>query len=385
MSRATEVPVTPSVLRWAIEQSGYSNEDLAHAVGVDVAALEEWKSDDGNSRPTLTYARKLASKLHRPFAALLLPAPPEGRPLSVEFRHPAGDQRQLNPNERRYLRRAARLQEILSWLTGQLEIAQPRTPSASLHDDPASVAEAARDLLGVATADQKGWPTASAAFDEWRAALERAGHLVFLFSMGKGSIQGFSLWEDVAPLVAINTAWNESSRIFTLLHEMGHLITRTSSACLESVRTSSRTDPVERWCERFAASVLMPGKDVESTLRQYGLRSGGQLTSLTIAKNVANLYKVSVRAAVIRLIELRAATWALYDEIPPISDMKPPAGGGTGRSRAQIREDQFGDRAASLLAAAVERDVLNRSQAVELLDIPDVAFDDLAQSGRHER
>jgi len=129
----------------------------------------------------------------------------------------------------------------------------------------------------------------------------------------------------------------------------------------------------------------MPGNDVESTLRQYGLRSGGQATSLAIAKNVANLYKVSLRAAVIRLIELKAATWALYDEIPPISDMKPPGGGGTGRSRAQIREDQFGDRAASLLVEAVERDVLSRSQAVEFLDIPDAAFDDLAKAGRHER
>jgi Zn-dependent peptidase ImmA (M78 family)/transcriptional regulator with XRE-family HTH domain len=383
MGRATEVPVTPSVLRWAIEQSGYSSEDLAHAVGVDVSALEEWAS--GGSRPTLTYARKLASKLHRPFAALLLPAPPESRPLAVEFRHPAGDQRELNPNERRYLRRAARFQEILSWLAGQLEIEQPRTPLASLHDDPVLVAGAARDLLRITTTDQKGWPTASVAFDEWRAALEGAGRLVFLFSLGKGSVQGFSLWEDFAPVVAINTAWNESSRIFTLFHEMGHLITRTSSACLESVRTSPRIDPVERWCERFAAAVLMPGNDVESTLRQYGLRSGGQATSLAIAKNVANLYKVSLRAAVIRLIELKAATWALYDEIPPISDMKPPGGGGTGRSRAQIREDQFGDRAASLLVEAVERDVLSRSQAVEFLDIPDAAFDDLAKAGRHER
>jgi len=383
MGRATEVPVTPSVLRWAIEQSGYSTEDVAHAIGVDVASLEEWAS--GDSRPTLTHARKLASKLHRPFAALLLPAPPETRPLPVEFRHPIGDQRELNPNERRHLRRAARFQEVLSWLARELEIEKPRTPLASVDDDPVLMASVARDVFRITTMDQKGWATSSVAFDEWRTALESTGHLVFLFSLGKGSIQGFSLWEDFAPVVAINTAWNESSRIFTLFHEMGHLITRTSSACLESVRTSSRTDPVERWCERFAAAVLMPTKDVETTLRQYGLRSGGQITSLAIAKNVANLYKVSLRAAVIRLIELKAATWALYDEIPPISDMKAPGGGGAGRSRAQVREDQFGDRVTSLLVAAVERDVLSRSQAVEFLDIPDVAFDDLARAGRHDR
>ncbi|MFZ0800114.1 MAG: ImmA/IrrE family metallo-endopeptidase [Terriglobales bacterium] len=218
------------------------------------------------------------------------------------------------------------------------------------------------------------------AFDEWRTALERTGQLVFLFSLGKDSCRGFSLWDDFAPVVAVNTAWNESARIFTLFHELGHLITRTSSACLESIRTTPRTDPVERWCERFAAGVLMPTKDVEAALHQYGSR--GQTASLAIAKSLANLYKVSLRAAVIRLIGLNAATWALYDEIPPISDKKPPGGGGQGRSRTQIREDQFGDRVTSILVTAVEKDLLTRSQAVEFLDIPDTTFDDLAEAGR---
>ncbi len=383
MGRATEVPVTPSVLRWAIEESGYSTEDIAHAIGVRSALLEQWAA--GDSKPTLTHARKLASKLHRPFAALLLPAPPESRPLLVEFRHPIGDRRELNPDERRYVRKASRFQEVLSWLARELEIERPQTPSASIDDDPVSVARVARDVLRISTTDQEAWTSPSAAFDEWRTALERTGHLAFLFSLGKDSSRGFSLWDDFAPVVAVNTAWNESARIFTLFHEMGHLITRTSSACLEPVRATSRTDPVERWCERFAAAVLMPTKDVETTLRQSGWRPGGQITTLAIAKNLATRYKVSLRAAVIRLIELNAAAWALYDEIPPISDKKPPGGGGGGRSRTQIREDQFGDRVTSLLVSAVEQDVLSRSQAIEFLDIPDATFDELAQTGRRRR
>jgi Zn-dependent peptidase ImmA (M78 family) len=249
-------------------------------------------------------------------------------------------------------------------------------------DNPALVASEARDILHISSAQQKRWTSASMAFDEWRAALERAGHLVFLFSLGKDSCRGFSLWDDLAPVVAINSAWNESARIFTLFHELAHLITRTSSACVESVRTSSRTDPIERWCEQFAAAVLMPHNAIESCLRQYGWSPGTQVRDLKIATRVANHFKVSVRAAAIRLIELNAATWALYDQIPPISDTKRAGGGGTGRSRTQIREDQFGDRATSLLIRAVEKDVLSRSQAVGFLDIPDVAFDELAH-GSH--
>jgi Zn-dependent peptidase ImmA (M78 family)/transcriptional regulator with XRE-family HTH domain len=372
--------VTPSVLRWAIEQSGYKTDDLAHAIGVQASALEAWAS--GDTKPTLTELRKLATKLHRPLATFLLPAPPAARPLSVQFRQPTGHERELNPSERRHLRRGARLQETLSWLVRELQLEPPRLPSASLNGDPASVPGLARQLLKVSPTTQKEWSTPSIAFDEWRAALERIGIIVFLFSLGKDSCRGFSLPDDFAPVIAVNTAWNESARIFTLFHELGHLITRTSSACVETTRTTSGTDPVERWCERFAADALMPMRDVAATLAQNGWRPGAQITSLELARRVARVYNVSLRAAVIRLIELDAATWSLYNEIPPISDSKPAAGGGSGRNRFQIREDQLGQRVTSLIVSAVEREILSRSQGVEFLDIPDVAFDELAPIGR---
>lgn len=383
MGRSVQVPVTPSVLSWAIDESGYDPDHLAHEIDVPSAVLKRWVS--GDEKPTLTHARKLASKLHRPFATLLLPAPPEDRPLAVEFRHPAGDERELNPSERRHLRRAARFQEILSWLAGELELEKPRTASATINDDPVVIAKAAREAIKVPTTDQKRWANASIAFDEWRNALERTGQLIFLFSIGKESCSGFSLWNDKAPVIAINTAWNESARIFTLFHELAHLITRTSSACVESGRATAKTDPVERWCERFSAAFLMPDRDVTSALYNLGFVQGSNLMDLSVAKRIANLYKVSLRAAVIRLIELKVATWDLYREIPPLSDSKPPGGGGSGRNRTQIREDQLGNRATALLVTAVEKDVLDRSQAVEILDIPDTKFDELVETRRRSR
>lgn len=379
MARAIEIPVTPAVLRWVIDESGYTDEDVARAVGVDLELLKLWTTS-GESKPTLGHARKLASKLHRPLAAFLLPSPPENRPIAVEFRHPPGERHELNADERRYLRRASRLQEILSWVSRGLELEPARTPIASANDDPIAVATAARELLRVAPSQQREWENPAVAFDQWRESLERTGNLVFLFSLGRGSSQGFSMWDESAPLVAVNTAWNESARIFTMFHELGHLITRTSSACLETTRTSSRTDVIERWCEQFAAAVLMPAKDVQATLRQRGWSAGTRVTDLSLAKQLANVYKVSLRAAVIRMIEVGAANWSLYDQIPAISDAKPPSGGGRGRSRTEIREDQLGDRASFLFVEAVNHEIIDRSQAIELLDIPEVTFDALAES-----
>lgn len=47
MSRVTEVPVTPSVLRWTNEHSGYQLADIARGAGAPIGSLEQWLSDNG--------------------------------------------------------------------------------------------------------------------------------------------------------------------------------------------------------------------------------------------------------------------------------------------------------------------------------------------------
>ena len=39
------VPITPAVLNWAIDESGYEPEEVAAAVGVEVSTIEAWLDD----------------------------------------------------------------------------------------------------------------------------------------------------------------------------------------------------------------------------------------------------------------------------------------------------------------------------------------------------
>jgi Zn-dependent peptidase ImmA (M78 family) len=370
MPRSTEVPITPKVLEWAIDESGFSDEALASAVNVSLDTLLNWKR--GETRPNLTQFRKLATKLHRQ-RATRPPATPEAH---IEFRDIAGRApRGLNPVERRYVRRAERLQRMLAWLAVELNATPRRLQQSQLSEDPEAAAARWRGLLNVTTDGQRRWRSASAAFDEWRASLERLGVEVFLFPLGAESCRGFSLWHESAPVIAVNTAWREEARIYTLFHELGHLATRSNSACAEWAGKATRSrDPLERWCERFSAAVLLPADDV---LREV---QGERPASLELAGRVARQFKVSLRAATIRLIELQLADWDLYDEIAPSTDRKPEGGGGGGgRKRLQIREDEFGERGTSLFVDGVKRDLISRSQALDYLDIPDSTFDSLAE------
>jgi Zn-dependent peptidase ImmA (M78 family) len=369
MPRRRTVPVTAAVVDWAIRESGFSLDELAAKLRVSPATLRAWAA--GTEQPGLTQLRALASKLKRPLAAFLLPAPPALPPPEVAFRSPRdADRHELNPAERRFLRVAARLQRFLSWVAKELGERPVVLPPESIDADPEGAAARVRARLGVTLEQQEQWPSASAAFAAWRQAVENEGVLVFAFSLGRDSCRGFSLWDNHAPLVAVNTWWLPSARIFTLFHEYGHLVTRTSSACLQATRrwTSRAADAPERWCEVFAAAVLMPGDAVRRHVLQVRDRRPDALI-----KAVATHFSVSLRAAALRLVELKHITWDDYEALPPYEPK--PKGGGKGRDRTQVREDQYGGRTTRLVGQALEREVIGRGDVLDYLDVPESAID----------
>ncbi len=374
MPRRPPVPVTAAVVDWAIKESGYAPDELAAQLRVPPATLRAWAT--GEALPGFTQLRALAAKLKRPVAAFLLPAPPVSIQPAVAFRSPAGaTRRELSPVERRYLREARRLQQFLSWVAQELGEPPVVLPRERLDQAPTSAAARVRARLGVTLEEQEEWPSASAAFARWRDALENAGALIFAFSMGREACRGFSLWDDYAPIVAVNTAWLASARVFTLFHEYGHLATRTDSACLQGTRrvTSLPSDSPERWCEEFAAAVLMPADAVRRYVEQRQDRQPG-----TLIPGVAAHFSVSHRAAALRLVELRYLTWDDYEALPPFEPK--PSGGGKGRDRTQLREDQYGVRTTRLVGRALERDVIGRGDVLDYLDVPESAIDRFTSS-----
>jgi Zn-dependent peptidase ImmA (M78 family) len=377
MAHSEEVPITPAVLGWAIEQSGYEFDALAKVLKVGASTLRSWTK--GLEKPNVTQFKNIASKLKRPQAFFLLPEPPEDLDVQVSFRHPPNATRtELTPTERRYLRDAARMQRAVGWIVDELDGPRPRLSKHQMNGNAESVGAQARADLGVDVFKQVSWPSASQALKEWRGALERKGVLVFLLSMGGESSRGFSLWDGRAPVIAANTWWNPEARIFTLFHEYGHLLTRTDSVCSSYGKArSSLADPAERWCESFAAAFLLPWAHVSKYLEtNRGWREGRLVTDLDDARAVARRFKVSLRASVLRLIDHEAATWDLYREIPPITDDKPQTGGGgKGRARERRQEDKYGRRTRNWFVSAVSQDVMSKTDALSLMDVPASDFD----------
>lgn len=381
MAQGQAVPITPSVLRWSILESGYSEEDVAKKIKVTKGDLSTWL--DGKALPALTQFRKLVALLRRPSATFLLPEPPHSTLPTVSFRRPPGvDRTTLDPKERRYLREAARLQRASAWLTSELELTATAYPHFSVGSNPQDAASSFLSMLSIDDEERASWDNSAQALSSWRNSIEDIGTLVFQFPLGPMACRGFSLWAEIAPAVALNTHWNNEARIFTLLHECGHLLSRTSSACLELPhRRPIEPDPAERWCDRFAAAALLPWESVSRFMRErLSWNQGQKISDLHSAGRIARRFKASLRATVLRLIEHGVSDPTLYDLIPPAIDSKPRRKGGKGRKKWAIVRDQLGSLAPQLLVRAVTSELIDRSTALDYLGLSDSGFSSLQKS-----
>ena len=368
-------PINPAVLKWAIDESGYSEQDVADSVDVDVTTLAEWVGGDGG--PTQGQFTTLAGKLRRPKSIFFLPRPPEASGLPPALRRAVGrTQRELGATEILWVRRARRLQRLLSLLERDASAPRVAMPSRRTSDDPAGAGAELRVWLGVTVEEQLGWASPREAFEAWREAAEVQGVIVMELQLGSEGLRGFALADDFAPVVAVNTHENVQARIFTVVHELAHLMSETAKACLEVTREAERT---ERWCDEVASAAVLPRNALREALE--GLADTGQ-PDFEAVRELAERFNVSLRATAMALIRSGLGEADLYEDIEeraPAADFEK----GFGRSREPRRAPrqrftEVGPRAASSVLAAVQSGRLSELDARRHLRLDGPELADLA-------
>ena len=363
MPTATLVPITGSVLTWAMNEAEIDDQELARRCRVDTGLVQAWRH--GDEQPTKTQFKQLANALRRPTSFFFLPSPPATSLIPASFRSPPGKEgdRELSVEEARALRTARRLQRISAWAAkerGDGPVKLPRLPN---NLSPETAANQARDFLEWTVERQLRAFDAGAVAKDLRRLLEDHGLLVMQLSLGEKGCRGFSLYDDYAPLIAINSTYNNPARTFSYVHELGHLLMRSDSIC-----TSTLNRNEERWCEEFAASFLLPRSTFSSWVKQLNAR--GRIEDFELVRRLANRFKVSLRAVALRLINLEYADFSLYEEVDERADFKTKGGGGRGETRPQRRLRQWGRTYPRLLLGAERDGLLSRQDVLEYLNLP---------------
>lgn len=379
MATKTQLPINGKVLAWALDQGGYDIESFAKAcysAATPVTALQVQAWLDEESPPSRPELVRMAEVLRRPTAVFFrrrVP-PPDPQPNLREARGAAG--RALLPLERIDVRWALRLQEAASHIAGESS-SQTQLPS------PGSLAEnsaaSVRQALQRTVAEQSEWKGAHHAFHEWRAAIEELGVFVLQFELGPDGIRGFSAWDAGAPIIAVNNSADEKyeARVFSLFHELAHLVRRDVIAC---GRYSPENDADEYWCDRFAAATLLP----EAAVRGFASTVRGQ-DDLALASKVARHFNASLSASAIRISDLELADSSVVSTVFALvasraRRKRTSRGGGT--PRLEGRRRQLGNPLINTFLDARKRGRLNDLDLADLLRIDRSEVDELAATMR---
>jgi Zn-dependent peptidase ImmA (M78 family)/DNA-binding XRE family transcriptional regulator len=304
-------PVTPEVLRWARESVGASVGDAAKRAGVSEERIREWEA--GGAEPTVAKLRALAKLYQRSFAVFFLPEPPTTFDAMRDFRRlpDSTDHSWSRPLHKVY-RRALDQQEVadeladedatdlqpISWLSSSVDVA------------PEEAASLARSALGVSLDEQFLWRRPEDAFNGWLAAVESLGVLVLRTSdVAFEEMRGFSLTGRISVIV-VNALDFPRGQVFTLLHELAHLMLREGGLCDLLEPRSEGGHEVELWCNAVAAAILMPAEAfldavviVPSGVRQWDDEVLAQLSAR---------FGASQEAVIRRLVTLGRATMTFY-------------------------------------------------------------------------
>jgi Zn-dependent peptidase ImmA (M78 family)/DNA-binding XRE family transcriptional regulator len=311
MPRSIPALVTPALLKWARDRAGLNVKTAAGRANVHPTTLEEWES--GHEVPTIAQARKLGEVYKRPLAVFFLPAPPRDFDPQREFRRLPGVTLENESSELRNALRAALYQRQAALeIYEQLGERPPQlTATANPDENPEEVGHRIRALLNITWRTQLDWPSANAALNAWRSAIEALGVLVFQSSdVPLSEMRGTSIPRSPLPVILVNGSDAPHGRIFTMLHEFAHiLLTNGGHETGSTARPKPEDQFLERISNRFASAALLPRDEFLREVAQYRDVVAGDDDSL---RRLANRVKASPEAILRRLVSLHRTAGSLY-------------------------------------------------------------------------
>ncbi len=265
----SHVTVRPEVIRWAQERSGVTYEELQKRF----PKFHLWES--GKGMPTLRQLTDLAKKTLTPLGYFFLPAPPEDKLPIPDFRT-VGNKPVQRPNPN-LLETVQTMQRRQGWMRDYLieqgrAAAQHSSARCEFADEVNATVSKMRELLGVSDDWAHQHTTWTAALSALCRAVDKAGVIMVSNSvvgnnnhrkLDPNEFRGFVLSDEYAPLVFMNGVDAKAAQMFTLAHEVAHLLI-DKGGIFNFRDFLPMENAVEQFCNRVAAEFLVPERELSS-------------------------------------------------------------------------------------------------------------------------
>jgi Zn-dependent peptidase ImmA (M78 family) len=261
----------------------------------DITSDELKAVEEGTEYLSLTQLRKLAKYYKRPFALFYLKNPPELPKNPKDYRTKSG---LLSKDILLSIRRARKVQTYIKEFSD--DYAKPKFWEQ--RHSPTGAGELAREWLGI-THDEQVDSKSPSDFLKLVGSklLDKNIHLL-QHSFPAEDAKAYCIADEPQVIVVSTNDKSMGSRIFSVFHELGHLADGQSGIC--SINMDAQIDR-ERFCDRFAAEMLMPKELVKSLASNL---SGELLIKDENLDSIAKGVKSSKTALLIRFVELGLIT-----------------------------------------------------------------------------
>ncbi len=382
------VIINPLMLRWARETAGMDVAVAASKLKMQDAELRSLESGERN--PRIAQLKRASDLYRRSIASFFLPAPPNVAPRPHDFRSLPNTekQREYSPRLLFEIRKARWRRELALDLTEELgRPINTFSEQLSLDDNIANASKRMRTYLNVSLEEQLRWKDGHKALAQWLSAFETRQLLVFQTSrVDLNEMRGISLFEETLPIILLNGKDAARARIFTLIHEFGHLLLRSSATCEPLVagdqRKPSADARVESFCNAFSAQLLVP---TDSLMAQPAVRNAKGDWSLKALSDISISFSVSQEVVLRRLNELhlidnktfQVLLRQLQEEYEIIARRRKKKKGG-GPSPTVLAARDNGKLFSSIMLSALERDFVTEVDVTNYLGLRMKHFDTLA-------
>ncbi len=302
MATGSKVEISRDVYLWAIRES---QKDFGE-IESKFKKIEAWIS--GEDAPTFRQVENLASFLKVPLGYMFLNEPPRANIVESEFRTIGNKMPEISKNLQDTLYIMARKKDWLS------EHRQDKGWGKLLTHDFGGLSKEnalpAKEYIGLSEFWYEEHRDKSSAFKYLRQKLESKGIVVMQSgvvgsdnrrSLNVSEFRGFLLYDDIAPLIFINSRDSEAGKIFTLIHEYIHFLLQEDDIFIDD-------DSDETNINMITAEFLIPASHVQ---KQWD----DNRPELEQIDELARLFHVSRLAVASRLKDLNKIPQHVVDAV----------------------------------------------------------------------
>ncbi len=311
------VPVNGEVLKWARESAGLTIDEVVQRLNrkrITYDLIESWEQNV--ELPTYSQLERLAYEIYkRPLAIFFFPEPPQEVTVEQSFRTLPEYEIQRMPVKMRFLLRKAQsfqlnLYDLYDGVNpSDLKITKDLEFSPNI--DAKEMGVKVRDYLGINIDTQTSFNNPENAFKEWRTILENFGLFIFKDAFQSDEFSGFCLYDEKFPVIYVNNSKPFTRQIFTLFHELAHLLFKTGGidTNIEDYLDYLHGDEerIEIICNSFAGEFLVPSAHFDEKSKNVAVND----ESISL---LANTYHVSREVILRKFYNLDRIDQHFYSE-----------------------------------------------------------------------